>query len=119
MNKIKAFITDKKILFALGLSLALVVMVMPDSVVLAASEAGQAKQKVTKGLKVILTVITAAIVLCGGIGAGKLISVKVASGLDDPHTKNEMWKGLGAIGAGVAAGGALTWLLPWLFGLFN
>lgn len=87
-------------------------------VVRAASDAGEVQSKLNTGLTSIKVVITSVIAIVGVIAAAKIVISKLPS-LDDPNMKNEMWRGIGMVAAAVAAGGALTWLIPWVYGLFQ
>ncbi|MFL0198055.1 CagC family type IV secretion system protein [Clostridium sp. WILCCON 0269] len=84
----------------------------------AESNAGDIQQKLTTGFNTIQVVVTSVIAVVGVIAAAKIVISKLPS-LDDPHMKNEMWRGIGMVGAAVATGGALTWLIPWVYGLFQ
>ena len=84
----------------------------------AASDAGEVQSKLNTGLTSIKVVITSVIAIVGIIAAAKIVISKLPS-LDDPNMKNEMWRGIGMVAAAVAAGGALTWLIPWVYGLFQ
>jgi Na+/phosphate symporter len=86
--------------------------------IMAASDAATVTNKVNQGLIVIRGVLTGIIVVVGVIAALKVVISKLPS-LDDPHVKNEMWRSVGAIGLAVAVGGALVWLIPWVYGLFQ
>lgn len=89
-----------------------------NSMVFAASDPGQAASKLNAGFTAIQVVITGIIVIVGIIAGSKITVAKLPS-VDDPHVKNELIKGLGTVGGCVAAGGALTWIVPWVFGLFQ
>ncbi|MFK3424010.1 CagC family type IV secretion system protein [Staphylococcus aureus] len=45
--------------------------------------------------------------------------LKKLPGIDDPMVKNEMFRGVGMVLAGVAVGAALVWLVPWVYNLFQ
>ena len=93
-------------------------MLFQNVVVFAQSDAGQAQDKLNTGFTTIKVVITGIIVIVGIIAAAKIAITKLPS-LDDPHVKNELFKGLAGVGCVVAAGGALTWIVPWIYGLFQ
>lgn len=84
----------------------------------AVSDPGEVQNKLNTGLTSIKVIITSIIAIVGVIAAAKIVISKLPS-LDDPHMKNEMWRGIGMVGAAVATGGALTWLIPWVYGLFQ
>lgn len=74
--------------------------------------------KIEQGLQQVQTFLTGLIVAVG-ICAGVWIVLKKLPGIDDPMVKNEMFRGVGMVLAGVAVGAALVWLVPWVFGLFQ
>lgn len=59
--------------------------------------------------------------ICVGVGICCIIKVIITKlpYLDDPHTKNEMWRAVGGIGMAVATCAAAVWIAPWLYNLFN
>ena len=79
-----------------------------------ANIAGQLKQ----GLQQIQTVLTGLVVIVG-VCAGVWIVLKKLPGIDDPHTKNELFRGIGYVLGGVATAAALIWLVPWVYNLFS
>jgi hypothetical protein len=85
---------------------------------MAASDAATVTNKVNQGLTIIRGVLTGIIVVVGVIAALKIVISKLPS-LDDPHVKNEMWRSVGAVALAVGLGGALVWLIPWVYGLFQ
>jgi hypothetical protein len=95
-----------------------VFLVLNSGAVKAASDAGEVQSKLNTGLTSIKVVVTSVIAIVGVIAAAKIVIAKLPS-LDDPNMKNEMWRGIGMVAAAVAAGGALTWLIPWVYGLFQ
>lgn len=97
--------------------ITLSIVFVPDVVALAASD-GQVKQKLKSAAKSIQGVLTAIVVLVGIIAA-LMILVKKMPSIDDPHSKNEMWKSIGNVGMAVGAAAAVIWLLPWMYGLFK
>jgi hypothetical protein len=73
--------------------------------------------KVKEGLKQIQAFLTGIVVIVG-ICVGVWIIIKKLPGVDDPHTKNEMFRGVGMALAGVGLASALVWIVPWVYGLF-
>lgn len=113
----KLALGKKAFMWAVVTSYMAIVSIVPDSLVYAASSAAKANQKLHRGLAVVQTIVTGIIVIVGIIAAAKIVITKLPS-VDEPHAKNEMWKGIGMVAAAVALGGALTWLIPWVYGLF-
>lgn len=74
--------------------------------------------KIEKGLQQVQTFLTGIVVIVG-VCAGIWIVIKKLPGIDDPMVKNEMFRGVGMVLAGVAVGAALVWLVPWVFNLFQ
>ncbi|HFN8602472.1 TPA: CagC family type IV secretion system protein [Staphylococcus aureus] len=74
--------------------------------------------KIEEGLQQVQTFLTG-IIVAVGICAGVWIVIKKLPGIDDPMVKNEMFRGVGMVLAGVAVGAALVWLVPWVFNLFQ
>nr|AKB09683.1 membrane protein [Staphylococcus schleiferi] len=74
--------------------------------------------KIEQGLQQVQTFLTGLIVAVG-ICAGVWIVIKKLPGIDDPMVKNELFRGVGMVLAGVAVGAALVWLVPWVFNLFQ
>jgi hypothetical protein len=87
---------------------------LPDQAFASASEA---EAKVRQGLKQIQTFLTGIVVIVG-VCVGVWIVIKKLPGVDDPHTKNEMFRGVGMALAGVGLAAALVWLVPWVYQLF-
>jgi len=79
--------------------------------------AGEIEAKVKEGLKQIQAFLTGIVVIVG-ICVGVWIIIKKLPGVDDPHTKNEMFRGVGMALAGVGLASALVWIVPWVYGLF-
>jgi hypothetical protein len=79
--------------------------------------AGEVEAKVKEGLKQIQAFLTGIVVIVG-ICVGVWIIIKKLPGVDDPHTKNEMFRGVGMALAGVGLASALVWIVPWIYGLF-
>lgn len=75
----------------------------------AADPEGKINSAVTK-IQGVLTGIV------GGVGiiAGIWIVVKKLPGVDDPMTKNEMFKGVGYVLGAVFIALALVWIVPWI-----
>ena len=107
-----------KIMKCLVSAYTAVLLLDNTGLVKAASDAGEVQSKLNQGLTSIKVVITSIIAIVGIIAAAKIVIAKLPS-LDDPNMKNEMWRGIGMVAAAVAAGGALTWLIPWIYGLFQ
>lgn len=74
--------------------------------------------KIEEGLNKVQEFLTG-IIVAVGICAGVWIVIKKLPGIDDPMVKNEMFRGVGMVLAGVAVGAALVWIVPWVFGLFQ
>ncbi|MCE3336774.1 CagC family type IV secretion system protein [Staphylococcus aureus] len=74
--------------------------------------------KIKEGLNQVQEFLTG-IIVAVGICAGVWIVLKKLPGIDDPMVKNEMFRGVGMVLAGVAVGAALVWIVPWVFGLFQ
>jgi hypothetical protein len=108
----------KKITKCLVSAYTAILVLDNTGIVSAASDAGEVQSKLNQGLTTIKVVITSIIAIVGVIAAAKIVISKLPS-LDDPNMKNEMWRGVGMVGAAVAAGGALTWLIPWIYALFQ
>lgn len=81
------------------------------------SAAANISAKVKEGLKQIQTFLTG-IVVTVGICVSIWIIIKKLPGVDDPHTKNEMFRGVGMALAGVGLAAAIVWLVPWMYTLF-
>lgn len=94
-------------------TLMLCLYAMPEQ----AYAVGEIEAKVKEGLKQIQSFLTGIVVIVG-ICVGVWIIIKKLPGVDDPHTKNEMFKGVGMALAGVALAASLVWLVPWIYGLF-
>lgn len=86
------------------------------------ASANQAQQNpsesIAAGISQIQTVLTG-LVVAVGVCAGVWIVLKKLPGIDDPHTKNEMFKGIGYVLGGVAVGAALVWIVPWVYNIFS
>lgn len=78
----------------------------------------QVQTKVKTGVTAFKTVLSGIVVLVGIVASLKIV-VKHLPKIDDAHTKNEMWNGLGQVLLAVAAGGALIWGVPWVYSLFD
>ena len=61
-------------------------------------------------------VLTALIVVVGGIACAKIV-IKYLPSIDDPQEKNTMYKSLTTALLVTALGGALVWLVPWAYSL--
>lgn len=105
-----------KIVGTLAFALALL-LIGPD-LSFAATSTSTVQSKLKSGTTAIQTVLTGVVVVIGIIACLKII-IKHAPNLDDPHTKNEMWKSLGGVAVAMAAGAAVVWLMPWFYGLFK
>ncbi|MED1469799.1 CagC family type IV secretion system protein [Bacillus salipaludis] len=79
--------------------------------------ASEIEAKVKEGLKQIQAFLTGIVVIVG-ICVGVWIIIKKLPGVDDPHTKNEMFRGVGMVLAGVGLASALVWIVPWVYALF-
>lgn len=107
LNKSKALVTLAAIMLFFHF--------MPESAF--AVGAGDIQAKVNEGLKQIQTFLTG-IVVTVGICVSLFIIIKKLPGVDDPHTKNEMFRGVGMVLAGVGTAAALVWIVPWMYQLF-
>lgn len=76
-----------------------------------------AKTNLYNGFNSIKVVLTAVVVVVGIIAALKIVIAKLPS-IDDPHTKAEMWKGIGGVVAAVGAAAAIVWVAPYIWGIF-
>ena len=74
--------------------------------------------KIEQGLQKVQTFLTG-IIVAVGICAGVWIVIKKLPGIDDPMVKNEMFRGVGMVLAGVGVGAALVWLVPLVYNLFQ
>lgn len=83
-----------------------------------AASTGQVKSKLNSGFTAIQGVLTGIVVVIGVIAAIKIF-LKYMPSLDDPHSKNEMWKSIGGVGVAVGGAAAAVWLVPWIFSLFQ
>ena len=61
-------------------------------------------------------ILTALMVLVGGIACAKIV-IKYLPSIDDPQEKNIMTKSLVTALMVTAIGGALVWIVPWAYGL--
>jgi len=95
----------------------LVFMLLPDSS-FAAETTGSVEKKLKSAATAVQTVMTGIVVLVATVVA-IIIIVKKLPSIDDPHTKNEMWKALGTVLASVAASAAIIWVAPWVYSLFK
>ncbi|MBD8589374.1 hypothetical protein FC682_06130 [Peribacillus simplex] len=82
-----------------------------------ASAAANVSAKIKEGLKQVQTLLTGLVVTVG-ICVSIWIIIKKLPGVDDPHTKNEMFRGVGMALAGVGLAAAIVWLVPWMYALF-
>ncbi|MCQ6267838.1 CagC family type IV secretion system protein [Fictibacillus sp. WQ 8-8] len=73
--------------------------------------------KVKEGLKQIQAFLTGIVVIVG-VCVSIFIIIKKLPGVDDPHTKNDMFRGVGTVLGGVALAAALVWIVPWIYQLF-
>ena len=73
--------------------------------------------KIKEGLKQVQTLLTGLVVTVG-ICVSIWIIIKKLPGVDDPHTKNEMFRGVGMALAGVGLAAAIVWIVPWMYALF-
>jgi hypothetical protein len=108
----KKFIKDTK--FKLGSAVVALGTLFITDPVFAATDP-QAKL-VQAGGNTIKGVLTALIVVVGGIACAKIV-IKYLPSIDDPQEKNTMYKALGTALLVTALGGALVWLVPWAYGL--
>lgn len=73
--------------------------------------------KVKEGLKQIQSLLTGLVVIVG-VCVSIWIIIKKLPGVDDPHTKNDMFRGVGMVLSGVGLAAAVVWIVPWVYGLF-
>lgn len=83
-----------------------------------AASTGQVKTKLNSGFTQIQGVLTGVVVIIGVIAAIKIF-IKYMPSLDDPHSKNEMWKSIGGVFIAVGGAAACVWILPWVYSLFT
>lgn len=95
-------------------AILLIFHIVPEIVFAAAEDVAA---KIKEGLKQVQTLLTG-IVVTVGICVSIWIIIKKLPGVDDPHTKNEMFRGVGMALAGVGLAAALVWLVPWMYSLF-
>ena len=88
--------------------------IIPETAFAAAEDVAA---KIKEGLKQVQTLLTG-IVVTVGICVSIWIIIKKLPGVDDPHTKNEMFRGVGMALAGVGLAAALVSLVPWMYSLF-
>lgn len=98
--------------------LALTGIVLSNTLIANVAYAADPQAKLVEAGNTIKTVITALIVIVGGIAAAKIV-VQYLPLLDDPMEKNKMTKALTTVLLVTAVGGALTWIVPWAYGLLN
>ena len=91
----------------------LIVHIAPEQ----ASAAANVSAKIKEGLKQVQTLLTGLVVTVG-ICVSIWIIIKTLPGVDAPHTKNEMFRGVGMALAGVGLAAAIVWLVPWMYALF-
>ncbi|MCY8737569.1 CagC family type IV secretion system protein [Bacillus haynesii] len=111
------FLKKNWLILTIFATVLLLTVVFPESSY-AASSTGQVKSKLNKGILAIQSVCTAIIVAIGVFAGSKIVG-KFMPSLDDPHSKQEMWKSLGGVSVAVICGAAIPWILPWLFSLFK
>ncbi|GAF66455.1 hypothetical protein BTS2_3356 [Bacillus sp. TS-2] len=99
------------------LPLMLLALIFVPDISLAATTA-QVQNKLRSGVTAIQLVLSGVVVIIAIVAGLKIIS-KHLPGIDDPHTKNEMWKSLANVGYAVAGAAALIWILPWVYNLFR
>ena len=80
--------------------------------------AADPQAKITGAANTVKGILTALIAIVGAIAAAKIV-VKYLPFLDDPMEKNNMSKSLITVLIVTAIGGALPWIVPWAYGLFN
>lgn len=81
-----------------------------------AADAKEVQEKVNNALTTIQGLLTGVIVAVG-ICVSLWTIVKGMPNMNNPHEKNEVYKSLGSIWALVALGGAIVWLVPWIYSL--
>lgn len=108
----KLFRNCKHKLEAIVFSLGLFLMPLNEAY------AADPKAKLTEAGNTVKGILTALIVIVGGIACAKIV-IKYLPSIDDPMEKNAMYKGLVTALLVTAVGGALVWLVPWAYGLFN
>src|SRR5699024_5755212 len=81
-----------------------------------ASAATNPQEKLVAAANTVKGVLTALIVVVGGIACAKIV-VKYLPVIDDPNEKNVMYKSITTALLVTALGGALVWLVPWAYKL--
>ena len=109
--RMKKWIADSKCKLESAV-VALGMLVMTNPVFAATDPAA----KLVEAANTIKGVLTALIVVVGGIACAKIV-IKYLPSIDDPQEKNIMYKSLGTALLVTALGGALVWLVPWAYGL--
>lgn len=79
---------------------------------------GDPGAKLEEGITQVQTFLTGIIVIIA-ICSATWIVLKKLPGIDDPMVKNEMFRGVGMVLAGVAIGASMVWLVPWVFNIFQ
>jgi len=74
------------------------------------------QEKLVAAANTVKGVLTALIVVVGGIACAKIV-VKYLPVIDDPNEKNVMYKSITTALLVTALGGALVWLVPWAYKL--
>ena len=110
-------VKKKNLIRGLVVTYTVVSGLLTAGVVYAAPDATTVSTKLNAGLVAIQTILLGIIVIVGIIAAAKILIAKLPSA-DDPHVKNEMWRGLGMVGGAVALGGSLIWFVPWIYTSF-
>lgn len=82
------------------------------------ADGGEVSKKINNGLTIIQGILTGIIVVVG-ICVSLWTIIKGMPNMNNPHEKNEVYKNLGAIWGLVALGGAIVWLVPWIYSLFQ
>ncbi|EOS7966691.1 CagC family type IV secretion system protein [Enterococcus hirae] len=80
--------------------------------------AADPQEKLVKAGNTVKAILTALVAIVGAIAATKLV-VKYLPYLDDPVEKNNMSKSLVTVLLVTAIGGALPWIVPWAYSLFQ
>ena len=106
-------ITTKRKLITVGTT---VLVTISQAQMVFAADAKEVQEKVNNALTTIQGILTGVIVAIG-ICVSLWTIIKGMPNMSNPHEKNEVYKSLGSIWALVALGGAIVWLVPWIYSL--
>lgn len=83
-----------------------------------AAGAGEIQSKINSALQTIQTILTGIVVVVA-ICVTLWLIIKKLPYIDDPHVKNELFRGVGTIMAALAIAAAAVWVLPWVYSMFS